>query len=136
LEKDKMFLSVVKMFPGDIMFSHQPRFNKEGYHWYPISLMGVSRQNLISNVDIAPAILDKNGRGLSINAAGFVMTMSGTFPAQSGSPLYLKEPLTGTDEIFELKVPILEPAAPFAWGPGVEYGVRLSCFIVNVVRNR
>ena len=105
----KLFLSMVKVFPRDIIFNSHERLDEEGFRWAPASFLGIPRRGFVRHVEGEPAILDKNGRGLSVGAAGFVITVDVDSPMNSSSPLLVRVP-RGAQESLELKITIIQPS--------------------------
>jgi len=124
----RLFLSMVKVFPRDIIFNSHQRLDGEGFRWAPASFLGIGRRGFVRHVEGEPAILDKNGRGLPITADGFVITTDEDAPADSSSPLLVMVP-RDVGRSLELKITVTQPSSHsprFSWKPATEYGVVLD----------
>ena len=102
----KMFLSMVKVFPREIIFNSHERLNDEGFRWAPVSFLGIPRRGFVRSVKGEPALLDKHGRGLKVRAPGFIVTVGKGPPMSSSSPL-LVTVLRKPEQSFEIKILVL-----------------------------
>lgn len=135
----EMFLSMVRVFPRDIIFNSHKRLAKEGFRWAPASLLGIPRRGFVRSVEGSPAILDKNGRGLSLTGQGIIIRVptDGYISSKpSNSYLIVEVPRDG-HESFKLRVDTTrlgDHSSGFSWSPGTCYAVILSEPIIRDVQ--
>lgn len=133
----KVFLKMVKVFPRDIIFNRQRRLDDEGYRWAPTSFLGIPQLVFVRGVEGEPTIVAKNGPGLLVTGAGFVLTISESSPTGLQSPLFVTVPLNNQQdlELMITLIPLAGSLVPFQWVEGAKYGVILSHSMVDIARD-
>lgn len=69
------FLSMILVFPHDIIFNSHTRLVKDGFRWAPSSFLGIPSGGFTATVEGSFNILDKNRGGLSYTGSGFIVTI-------------------------------------------------------------
>lgn len=123
----EVFLSMIKVFPADIIFNSHSRLLREDFRWAPSSLLGIPRKGFVRHVE-GYGIFDRNRGGLSVSAPGFIIRT----PKDSKNP----KPFAGSllvnlrrdhGNMLEAQIRPSRPASgvEHRWMPGTCYGIVL-----------
>jgi hypothetical protein len=125
------FLSMVRVFPRDIIFNSHRRLAKEGFGWAPASLLGIPRRGFVRNVEGSYAVFDKERRCLSFTGPGITIQV----PTDAGGSLkpstdfLIVEIQRDGQENLRLRIDSTRPKSHsdgFNWTPGNYYGIILT----------
>ncbi|EPS45971.1 hypothetical protein H072_21 [Dactylellina haptotyla CBS 200.50] len=124
----KLFFSMVKVFPRDMVFSVHYRLDVEGFRWAPGSFLGLPARDFARHAEGNHAILDKYGRGLSVAGTGLRFRYSDAQTSSQPPNIILTVTAPGAPS-FTLKVEVVkrhEADQPFNWVENKEYGIILD----------
>ncbi|RVX75976.1 hypothetical protein B0A52_00333 [Exophiala mesophila] len=79
------FLSMVRVFPHDIIFNSHTRLTRDGFRWAPSSFLGIPSGGFTATVEGSFTTFDKQQSGLSYTGSGFIATIP--CGSKNGEPL-------------------------------------------------
>lgn len=124
----EIFLSMVRVFPRDIIFNSHRRLAKEGFRWAPASFLGIPQRGFVRNVEGSYAIFNKERRCLSFTGPGITLQVP-TDAGGSSKPsidYLIVEIQRDGQESLRLRIDSTRPnshSGGFLWLPGNCYGI-------------